>query len=163
MSLVGTIDQSVGASTSTGSLTSSVPSSSEGSVNTFQAGCVELLSECNIEDNLPASETQLSSTEFNATLTQVKAKMLSYYGKQARDIAAGRRRRPRRTPGWGPSPSSQFCHAPGRSFLARTLRVGCGGGCGVCARRHDRIARVCTRTEAELHALFSVREEPIAV
>ena len=81
LSLVGTIDQSVGASTSTGSLTSSVPSSSEGSVNTFQ------------QDNLPASETQLSSTEFNATLTQVKAKMLSYYGKQARDIAAGRRRR----------------------------------------------------------------------
>ena len=81
LSLVGTIDQSVGASTSTGSLTSSVPSSSEGSVNTFQ------------QDNLPASETQLSSTEFNATLTQVKAKMLPYNLKQARDIAAGRRRR----------------------------------------------------------------------
>ena len=93
LSLVGTIDQSVGASTSTGSLTGSVPSSSEGSVNTFQAGCVELLSEFNKEDNLPASETQFSSTEFNATLTQVKAKMLAYNVKQARDIAAGRRRR----------------------------------------------------------------------
>ena len=90
--LVGTIAQSVGASTSTGSPTSSVPSSSESSVNTFQAGCVELLSEFNIEDNLPASETQLSSTQFYATLTQVKAKMLPYNLKQARDIAAGRRR-----------------------------------------------------------------------
>ena len=92
MPLVGTIDQSVGASTSTGSPTSSVPSSSESSVNTFQAGCVELLSEFNIEDNLAASETQLSSTQFYATLTQVKAKMLPYNLKQARDIAAGRRR-----------------------------------------------------------------------
>ena len=78
--LVGTIDQSVGASTSTGSPTSSVPSSSESSVNAFQAGCVELLSECNIEDNLPASESQLSSTRFNATLTQVKAKSKAFTG-----------------------------------------------------------------------------------
>ena len=95
--LVGTIAQSVGASTSTGSPTSSVPSSSESSVNTFQAGCVELLSEFNIEDNLPASETQLSSTQFFATLTQVKAKMPTNNPKQARDIAAdpkmGNRRR----------------------------------------------------------------------
>ena len=90
--LVGTIAQSVGASTSTGSPTSSVPSSSESSVNTFQAGCVELLSEFNIEDNLPASEAQLSSTQFYATLTQVKAKMPTNNLKQARDIAAGRRR-----------------------------------------------------------------------
>ena len=65
--LVGTIAQSVGASTSTGSPTSSVPSSSESNVN-------------------------ISSTQFYATLTQVKAKMLPYNLKQARDIAAGRRR-----------------------------------------------------------------------
>ena len=45
LSLVGTIDQSVGASTSTGSPTSSVPSSSESNVN-------------------------ISSTQFYATLTQ---------------------------------------------------------------------------------------------